>query len=156
MVVATNKKGQKQTFSDLAWKMLGQNKNGWTEQTEQSIDNKVGAEGPAKLPTGEAKQPEQSMENALAKDKLKEKVNTSEHTGKTEEDIHAKNTSVSQEQKYEFLTAMEGLSPAAVKAFLERPEVNISYNKKAKPEELKKLMAENLGYDLVKLQKSFE
>lgn len=154
MVIATNKRGHKQPFSDLAWKMLGQNKNGWTEQTEQSIDNKIGDNARAPLPTGESKQQEQSMDNAVIKEKLKNKVSDSE---KTDETATTENKiSVSDEQRAEFLAAMEGLSIAAVKQFLERPEVNISYNKKAKPEELKILMAENLGYDLTKLQKSFE
>lgn len=137
-VIAVNKKGQKQSFSDMAWRMLGKAdpegyKNGWKEVNQQVVTNTVN-----QIPTGEKEEPVSNTANT----EPEQTVSNANSKGKTEAD------------KAEFMAAIAGLSPSIMKDFLDKK--NVKYKKKSSSEELAGLMAENLNYDVTALQKSLE
>lgn len=145
-VTAYNSKGQKQVFSDLAWKSLGKNKGDWSEKPVQAIKNTIITEKRPDM--GPPISNSQKIENTL------------ETKGKTEEEIVEddllKNKNVTDEsKKAEFMKAVEGLSRTAIKDFFDKQTPRVSYKNGSKNEALQLQLAEHLKYDLVEFQKSF-
>jgi hypothetical protein len=151
--ITITKKGRKQRVSEEAFKNWGKDKNGWEiVHSETTVDNTLSA-----LPTGEAAkapvQPaEQKVDNTAPKTDGAQKV---ENTA-TDNQPKENKTTLPSANKLEFEKAATGLSRAALKELLEKPTINVPYNKKAKSEELIAILGEALGYDAVRLQKELE
>lgn len=140
-VVAYNKRGQKQVFSDMAWKLLGKDKGGWVEKPSQIIENKSKIEPPYMGPA--IKKEDQVIENK---------------TGKTEEEIHdqaiqEKHVSISETEKSDFLDAVKGLNKTIIKDYFDQQTPPVKYKNKISDADLQKQFAEHLNYDIIKLQK---
>lgn len=146
-VIAYNKKGQKQVFSDLAWKLLGKNKNGWVEKPTQTIENKLSVERPDMGPTPVKKN--QVIENNVNPVKKEETDN-----GFTEEEKNEKESIKSEKNKAEFLEAVKGLSKTIIKDYFDSQNPPIKYKNKDSEEMLQKQFAEVMNYDIEKLQKA--
>ena len=141
MSVVAFKNGRKQVFSDLAWRLLGTNKNGWVERDHQTIGN-----------TLEVKRPD--MGPNIPSNEVE--INNTINTGEVEKDVLESliKESKPSKSKEEFLKAIDGLSKTKIKDFLDQQNPPIKYSNAAKEDYLKKILAETLNYDLVKLQKS--
>lgn len=146
-VVAYNKKGQKQVFSDIAWKMLGKDKNGWVERPSQTIVNKTEVERPDMGPTSVKKN--QVIENHVNPVKNEEIIN-----GIAEEEVTENQIAESESKKSEFLEAVKGLSKTIIKDYFDSQNPPIKYKNKDSEEVLQKQFAEHLNYDINELQKA--
>jgi hypothetical protein len=141
MAVIAYKNGKKQEFSDMAWRLLGTTKNGWVEVASQSIENTVKRPdmGPALTPK------EAKIENTL-------------NVGETEEEaierLMKESGKSNKGKEAEFMKAIEGLSKTKIKDFLDQQTPPVKYSNAAKEDSLKKILAETLNYDIVKLQKA--
>lgn len=148
-VVAYNKKGQKQIFSDMAWKLLGKDKNGWTEKPSQVIQNKQKIEPPqmGPMPVKET----QVLENKTkpeSKDPVLENQNPSN-------DVEETNDQPVNETKNKdlFLDAVKGINKTVIKDFFDAQNPPIKYRNNASDQVLQNQLAEHLNYDIVELQK---
>ena len=140
-VVAYNKRGQKQVFSDMAWKLLGKDKGGWVEKPSQMIENKVKSEAPYMGPA--IKKEDQIIENKV---------------GKTEEEIQEEviqenAVSVSDSEKADFLDAVKGLNKTIIKDYFDQQTPPVKYKNKISDADLQKQFAEHLNYNIIELQK---
>ncbi len=142
MSVVAFKNGKKQVFSDLAWRLLGTNKNGWVERDHQTIANTLELKRPDMGPMIPSK--EVKIENTI-------------NTGETEEDALErliKESKPTKNKKSEFMKAIEGISKTQIKDFLDQQNPPVKYRNNAKDEDLKMILAETLEFDIVKLQKA--
>ena len=159
-VIAVDSKGRKQEFSDLAWRMIQNNPNGrWKLAAEQKSENTIASKTKPRvtLPTGEA--PAQTVDNTVKTDSDQKTDNTVNPADDDKNQDAVKTTKApkyTEAEKAEFLEAIKGLNRAAIKEFLERPLINVPYDKRATLEELQTLMGEALKYNLEAFQKSFE
>lgn len=159
MVIAVNKKGKKQEFSDLAWKMLGKAdkdgwRDGWREATAQPVQNSI----KKPLPTGEAAKPAAPP----AAQKVENVIDPAGETGKGEPVSHdsgipdappAATSNKPQAEKDDFIEAIDGLAAPAIKNFLDTK--NIEYSKKDKLADLQIKLGEYLNYDIKRFQTEF-
>lgn len=142
MSVVAFKNGKKQVFSDLAWRLLGNNKNGWVERDHQTIGNTLELKRPDMGPMIPSK--EVKIENTI-------------NTGETEEEALErliKESKPTKNKKSEFMKAIEGISKSQIKDFLDQQNPPVKYRNNAKDEDLKMILAETLEFDIVKLQKA--
>lgn len=167
MVIAVNKKGNKQEFSDVAWRLLGKpDKNGfrdgWKQAEAQPVRNVVSNA----LPTGESAKttaPPAATAQKVTNNKKEEaevivdpaeagKQGTANEQGQGTE---TKTTVAPVEQaiKDDFLEAIDGLTASAIKDYFDR--VNHTYSKKVKLDELQIMLGELLNYDIEKFQTEF-
>lgn len=136
----------RQRFTELAWKLLGKEKNGWVEVNEKQTISNI-----QKPNTG------QKIEN-IANEKVKEKQvienQATEHAAPinkkilTEDEIDEKKIS-------EFMKSIDGFNKGTIKDFFDEQDPPIEYSNKATAPELKKQLAEHFKYDIVKLQEKF-
>lgn len=147
-VVAYNKKGQKQVFSDLAWKLLGKDKGGWTEKPSQIIENKPKVEPPFMGPPVN-KEP-QILENNVSENKQE----VVEETNIDNADMSPAETEESKSEKIksDFLESIKGVNKTIIKDFFDSQTPPVKYKNKISDENLQKQFAEFLNYDTVKLQ----
>lgn len=156
-ILAVNSKGQKQTFSDLAWKLLGKNTGDWKEVANQTISNTANRPnmGPQTISNtaGKSKEELEEASRVAAFDKkfnsgtaVNDKEDADEDGGKTKEDP----------KKEEFNKALEGISNSVIKEFFDKQDPKVTYsNKKQDAGMIKPLLADYLKYDIVALQKAF-
>jgi hypothetical protein len=157
MVIAVNKKGQKQQFSDLAWRMLGKEdadgyRSGYREQNSQKVENTVLPTGETKKPASKQPAPAQKVDNTANAPTKQSVDNTTTNQTSTQNEPEGK--FVSQPEKDDFLEAVDGVSGSAIKDFLDKK--GITYRKKANVDELQELLGSTLNWNIPAFQKAFE
>lgn len=154
MPITAYKNGKKQIFSDLGWKLLGNNKQGWVEKAPVVIDNT-------------AKKPDMGPSNPLTEAKTvitdntvnKSESNNEEITDTSKTDVTTnENTSgddkTDDQKNAEFMKAVEGLSRSSIKDYFDQQNPPVKYNKKATDADLQLQLAKHLNFDIVELQKA--
>lgn len=150
-VTAINKKGQKQVFSDMAWKLLGTKKGGWTavESNTMAINSVTADNAVKKMPdmgddaSNESKS--QAVDNSLTAEGGKQSVDNSlDNKAPVKTDL---------DKEAEFMGAVQGIAKSAIKDFFDNKKVK--YNKKADDETLQIQLAQYLKFNIVELQKAF-
>lgn len=139
-IIAYDKKGRKQVFSDAGWKLLGKNKGGWSEKEPQTIDNTLKVERPVMGPES-LKEETTVVDNTLNEDVVNEVSDAS--------------VEATESPKEEFEKALDGISRAAIKDFFDQQNPPVKYKSMSKDKELKTLLGNYLNYDIVELQKAF-
>ena len=156
-ILAVNSKGQKQTFSDLAWKLLGKNTGDWKEVANQSISNTVTRPnmGPQTISNTAGKSKEE-IEEAARVAAFDKKFNSGTDNSNEEDSEEEGKKTKTDTGKEEFNKALEGISNSVIKEFFDKQDPKVTYsNKKQDAGMIKPLLADYLKYDIVALQKAF-
>lgn len=136
----------KQRFSEQGWKLLGVDKNGWTETDPQNIENTI--ETQKKLSSGK----DQVIDNSIIRPK---KVAEAVVSNTVTEPESVKENDVDDSVKSEFLKSIEGFAKGTIKDFFDGLEPVVKYDNKSSLKDLKIQLAEHFNYNIVELQKAF-
>lgn len=147
MAVLAIKNGKKQIFSDLAWQLLGKNKNGWVAQeTTAKISNSV------EVPVNNGANTTPPDMGVNDKEEL-EKKETIDNNAEPKKEVEVPAENNTNPKESEFLTAVAGISRAAIKDYFDKN--NVKYKNKSDDKALQAQLAKHLNYDIVELQKAF-
>lgn len=142
MIVAT-KNGIKNTFSEISWRLMGSDKNGWVEVFNQSAENIISPKQTP--PTGQKEtQAVQVAENVVAP---------------VSEVPNAVVNSVIESESIEIdafiLLAKESLSKNKIKDFFDSETENVAYKSSDNTDTLIALLAKHLNNDIELLKSKF-
>lgn len=148
--VIAEKKGQRRKFTDAAWKLLGNNKNGWAEVASQAVSNVAQTVTPAAKPNTGNKP--QKITNVKTEES--EKAQPVTNVAKEESAQPIVNT-VGGASKEQFLKAAESLGKTAIKEFFDSQNPPVKVSNRANIEELREQLGDYLLWNVEAFNKKF-
>ena len=149
-VWAINGKGQKRRFTKRSWDLLGANKEGWRETTNEATE--IPVKITTKPATGEATKKEavdQVITNADGPEKKDD-----QKTDEVKTDEKKTQTVNNVDLKKEFLDEIKTLTKGPIKDFFDHK--GVKYNNNAKLDDMKNQLAEYFNNNVFEYKKNFK